>query len=250
MTDQELIAYSNGTYSRSDVGCAGDTIQISPRPYPVPGYLTEYYSWAKALQEATRICELENGVCWMLRPRDIGVRCGQRADGGCPTCVPAPGVVQRHAGMSGVGDGASSTVASGFPDEVRREVQRRWDPVAAVTPQGIAKVLPDGCVLPLWDRIFYVSPPGGMVHEQDGLLYTAAVRAAQVIAAKSGKMRVVGARHPRRGTVPVVYVDPGGIVRAITPPRGPETNAYSMDPLEVRQFFAASRGASLMPWGM
>ena len=248
MNDEDLIAYSNGSYSRSDVGCAGDTIGISPRPYPVPGYLKEYFSWAKALDEATRICELENGVCWMLKPRDIGVRCGQRAGGGCPTCIPAPGVVQRHAGMSGLTPG--STVASGFPDEVRREVQRRWDPVAAVTPQGVAKVLPDGCVLPLWDRIFYVSPPGGMIHEQDGLLYTAAVRAAQVIAAQSGKPRVVGGRTSKGTTVPVVYVDPGGIVRAIPDQRGTETNVYSMDPLEVRQFFAASRGASLMPWGM
>lgn len=249
MNDEELLAYSNGSYSRSDVGCAGDTIAISPRPYPVPGYLREYFSWAKALHEATQICELENGVCWMLRPSDIGVRCGQRSYGGCPTCIPAPGVVQRHAGMSGIST-PGSTVASGFPDEVRREVQRRWDPVAVVTPKGVAKVLPDGCVLPLWDRIFYVSPPGGMVHEQDGLLYTAAVRAAQVIAAQSGRPRVVGARTSRGNTVPVVYVDPGGIVRAIPDKRGTETNVTSMDPLEVRQFFAASRGASLMPWGM
>jgi hypothetical protein len=248
VNDEQLIQYANGSYSPSDWGCAGDTIAISPRPFPVPGFLREYVSWAKALQEATDICALQNGPCWLLRARDIGVRCGQRAGGGCPTCLPAPGVVQRHSGMSGLTPG--STITSGFPDEVRREVQRRWDPVAVVTDQGVAKVLPDGCVLPLWDRVFFVSPPDRLVHEQAGLLYNAAVRAAQVIAAQTGRPRVIGARTSRGDTVAVTYVDPGGIVRAMPEPRGTETNVTTLDPLEVRQFFAASRGASLMPWGM
>ncbi len=250
MTDEELIAYSNGTYSPSDTGYAGDTIAISPRPYPVPGFLREYVSWAQALQVATDACALQNGPCWLLRARDIGVRCGQRSYGGCPTCIkPVPPVTnQRHSGMSAI---ASNTVIpSGFPDAVRREVERRWDPVALVTEKGVAKVLPDGCVLPLWDRIFFVSPPERLVREKAGLLYNAAVRAAQVIAAQTGRPRVIGARASNGQTIPVTYVDPSGIVRAITPPRGPEVNTYSMDPLEVRQFFAASRGASLMPWGM
>jgi len=247
MTDEELLAYSDGSYSTSDWGCAGDTIAISPRPFPVPGFLKKYTSWAKALQEATETCALQMGPCWVLK--SSGVRCGQRAGGGCPTCLgPDAGALE----------GLSRRLGPNkpWPDAVRREVEGDWQPVAVVTEQGLARVLPDGCVLPLWDHRFVVTPPDRLVRERAGLTYRAAVAAAQVLSTRTKQMRVVlgevPTRHPLASdkVIPVVYVDPGGIVRAATGDRGWETTVSMMDPLEVRQAFMLSRGGSLMPHGM
>lgn len=249
MTDEELLAYSDGSYSTSDWGCAGDTIAISPRPFPVPGFLKMYSSWAKALQEATETCALQMGPCWVLK--SSGVRCGQRAGGGCPTCI-EPGAEATAL------EGLSRRLGPNkpWPDAVRREVEGDWQPVAVVTEQGLARVLPDGCVLPLWDRRFVVTPPDRLVRERAGLNYRAAVAAAQVLSTRTKQMRVVlgevPTRHPLANDkiIPVVYVDPGGIVRAATGDRGWETTVSMMDPFEVRQAFMLSRGGSLMPHGM
>ena len=245
MTDEELLAYSDGSYSTSDWGCRGDTIAISPRPFPVPGFLKMYTSWAKALQEATEDCALQMGPCWVLKSSDIGVRCGQRAYGGCPTCVdPAPLGPISLAGWRTPGPNRP------YQGAVRREAAANWRPVAVVTGQGVAKVLPDGCVLPLWDRRFIVTPPDRLVRERAGLTYRAAVAAAQEISQRTQELRVVNGELGNGRSVPVVYVQPGGIVRAAPTERGLQTNVYRMDPLEVREAFMLSRGGSLMPHGM
>jgi hypothetical protein len=143
-----------------------------------------------------------------------------------------------------------------FPDVVRREAAAAWRPVAVVTSQGVGKVLPDGCVLPLWDRKFNVTPPDRLVRERAGLTFRAAVAAAQEISQRTQQLRVVNgevpSRHPLRRdkVIPVTYVEPGGIVRAVPEVKGWETNVYRMDPLEVREAFMLSRGGSLMPHGM
>lgn len=245
MNDADLLAYSNGSYSTSDWGCTGDTIALSPRPFPVPGFLKMYDSWAKALQEATETCALQMGPCWVLRNDQTGVRCGQRAYGSCPTCndPQAPG---RSISLEGYGPNRA------FPGAVRREVAGNWRPTAVVTPQGVAKVLPNGCVLPLWERRFVVVPPDRIVREPAGLDYKAAVAAAQVISQRTRRMTVVNGELPRSGrSIPVVYVDPGGIVRAAPDEDlGLQTRVDRMDPLEVRELFMQSRGGSLMPNGM
>jgi hypothetical protein len=251
MTDEELLAYSDGSYSTSDWGCVGDTIAISPRPYPVPGFLRMYTSWARALQEATEACALQQGPCWVLKSSQIGVRCGQRAYGDCPTCID-PGATS-GAALEGFGALSRRDLGprSSFPDVVRREVEAAWRPVAVATQQGIAKVLPDGCVLPLWDRKFDVTPPDRLVRERAGLTFRAGVAAAQEISQRTQQLRVVNGTVPSTGaSIPVVYVQPGGIVSAAPAPRGWETDVYRMDPLEVREAFMLSRGGSLMPNGM
>lgn len=242
MNDADLLAYSNGSYSTSDWGCTGDTIALSPRPFPVPGFLKMYDSWAKALQEATDTCALQMGPCWVLRSNQTGVRCGQRAYGGCPTCSDAS--TPPRVSLDGYGPNRA------FPGAVRREVAANWTPTAVVTPQGVAKVLPDGCVLPLWERRFSVVPPDRIVREPAGLDYRAAVAAAQVISQRTQRVTVVNGQ-PRVGrSIPVVYVDPGGIVRAAPSEQGLQVQVDRMDPLEVRELFMLSRGGSLMPNGM
>lgn len=246
MTDDELLAYSDGSYSTSDWGCRGDTIALSPRPYPVPGFLRMYTSWAKALQEATDECALQMGPCWVLRASQVGARCGQPAYGSCPSCMDAEGPSRASISLAGL-----STGTRAYPDAVRRQVEANWRPVAVVTGQGVARVLPDGCVLPLWERVFSVTPPDRLVRERAGLTYRAAVAAAQEISQRTRQVRVVNGAVPKTGkVVPLVYVDPGGLVRATPSPRGYETQVDRMDPLEVREAFMLSRGGSLMPHGM
>lgn len=252
MSDQDLLDYSNGSYSTSDWGCVGDTIALSPRVYPVPGYLREYTDWAKALVEATDPCVLQNGVCWILKAEDQLPRFGQESDGGCPGCR-GPGPI----GFDGLGElgkyprsrRRSMGPTRPFPGAVMRQVQRNWRPVGVATLQGLAKVTPEGAVLPLWQRIWRINAPARLAANSSSLTYQAAVRAAQVISQRLGKPLVVGADRDGR-VIPVTYVEPGGLVRTYPPKRGWETSAYSMTPLEVRQAFLASRGGSLMPHGM
>lgn len=256
MSDAELLAYSNGSYSTSDTGCVGDTIGIAPRIYPVPDFVTEFTSWQKALVEEVDACVLQNGVCWILKPSDQSPRYGQEADGGCPGCR-GPGPI----GFDGV-DGLfgdlgkyprrrmrSMGPARPYQGAVRRNAARAWTPVAVATPQGMAAITPDGSVLPLWQRIYHVVAPDRLVHEEPGMLYESAVRAAMNISQRLGKPRVISSERDGR-VVPLLYVEPGGVVRTFPRRRGWETNAYSMTPLEVRQAFVASRGGSLMPHGM
>lgn len=234
MNDAELIAYSNGSYSTSDTGCVGDTYAIAPRPFPAPGYLREFEDLRKALQEATDACVLQQGVCWVVKDSQVRPRCGQNAEGGCPDCW-APQAPSQGLGI--------------FGRRVDRVV-RRWRPVAAVTSEGVAAVAPNGCVLPLWQRRFFNTGADHFTRQGPLLTYQAAVRAAEVVATREGRPRVVAAQTRSGAVVPVVYVQPGGLVRAAREPRGYETQVDIMTPLEVRQYLMASRGGDLMPLGM
>jgi hypothetical protein len=235
---------SAGAYSTSDYGARGDLYAISPATYPVPGYLKYFEDWRKAVNEATDSCKLQQGVCWVLKRDSVLPRCGQRCGRGeCENC--GPGVCS-----GGFGALAGHAGQGGYPDAVRREVESAWRPVAQVTSKGVATIK-DGCTLPLWQRIFYV---GGQNNEftmaAPGMTYRAAVAAAMAMARDQRRSRIVfGARDGQ--TVPVVYVEPGGIVRAHQgTQRDYFVNVSRMDELEMRQALAASHGASLMPFNM
>lgn len=215
---------ARGSYSVSDAGCRGDTYALSPKPYPVPGYLHEYDTLRQALRVSVDDCALQWGQCYVLR--NTGPRCGQRCSRG-------------ECGELGA-----------FPDSVRRSVQSSWSPVAQVSSQGVA-VIQDGCVLPLWQRIFYVGDEQNrFVRAAPGLLYQAAVQAAMRIASVQGRPRVIFAAKGDRNIVPMVYVHPGGVVRAARRDAGSETRVDTMSELEVKQYIAASSGASVMPFNM
>jgi len=241
-SDADLLAYSNGSYSTSDAGCVGDTIGIAPRVYPMPSYVKEYFGWSRALQEETDTCVLQNGVCWILKPDQQAPRFGQESDGGCPGCR-GPGPT----GFAGVPTLQSRRVAQGVPT---RSDTRGWKPVAVVTPQGTA-LIKQGAVLPLWSRIWKVAPPERLVYAPAGMDYKSAVYGAQALSTRLGRPLVVGGERDGR-TIPVMYVEPGGLVRGSNGERpavkGWETDAYAMSPFETAQAFAASRGGSIMPW--
>lgn len=226
---QDLIDQSDGSYSTSDVGCRGDVIGIAPRIYPAPNFLKEYLDWQQALVEASDTCALQNGVCWVLTPDQQSMRYGQENNGGCPGCQ-GPGPT----GMSGLRGLGEAPV-----------------PVAVVSSAGTT-FLPGFPVPTLWQKSPRIEPPNRIVMARAGRLYNGAVYAAQYISRKLGRPQVINAVHNGR-VIPMTYVDPGGLVRTArlnSFPRGWETNAARMDPFEVRAAEAASRGASILPWGM
>lgn len=222
---------AEGAYSVSDQGCSGDRYAVSPKSYPVPGYLRTYDDLRKALRVSVDTCELQQGVCWVLRAGQLHQRCGQACAGGCPTPGPLNGFPN-------------------YPDPVRRSVEQSWVPVAKVSAEGVSLVPQRGCVLPIWQRIFYVgNEQNAFQRDQAGAIYRAAVEAARYLARTQRRPRVVFGKSGNK-VVPVVYVEPGGIVRAVPRDRGWETRADLMSDFEVRQYEALSRGASLMPFGM
>jgi hypothetical protein len=237
---------SAGSYSVSDEGCRGDCYLVSPKPYPVPGYLRAFESLRKALKESVNTCELQQGVCWVIKREDTLDRCGQRQDRGeCETIAPY------SPGFAGLGNYSRQPWAyKAFPGAVRRSVEAAWKPLARVTREGVATVK-EGCVLPLWRQIFYVGDENNQFERPgDPMLYQAAVNAAMLLARQQRRPKVIfGAANGK--IIPVVYVEPGGIVRA---GRGyPESLAARvtrMDQFEMQQALAASAGASLMPFNM
>jgi hypothetical protein len=136
-----------------------------------------------------------------------------------------------------------------FPDAVRRSVAAAWRPVAASTLDGPALVK-EGCVLPIWRRVFFVGDMNNQFQRPGApMLYRAAVEAAMLVARRQGRTKVVFGRSGPR-TVPVVYVEPGGIVRAIRGELDSAVQVMRMDEFEMRQALAASQGASIMPHNM
>lgn len=226
LSTRDLLDYSDGAYSTSDYGCVGDNIGIASRIYPAPDYLREYTSWQRALVEASDTCALQQGVCWVLTPSQQALRYGQENNGGCPGCQ-GPGPTGMS-GLRGLGD----------------------VPVAVVSSSGTTLLPVRGFPVPtLWQKNPHIEPPNRLVMARAGRLYRGAVYAAQYISRKLGRPQVVNAIQNGR-VIPVTYVEPGGLVRTYPAARAWETQAVSMDPFEVRAAEAASRGASVLPWGM
>lgn len=238
---------AEGSYSVSDFGCRGDQYAVSPRPFPVPGYLQMYDDLRKALRVSVDTCELQNGVCWVLRANQLHQRCGQACEGGCPT----PGPVRVATPLAGLGTTPGWERGRGVERRATQRSWHGWDTVARVSPQGIALTVAPGCVLPLWQRIYYVGgEQNDFARDKPGMTYQAAVEAARYLARTQGRPRVVSGRLDDGRIVPVVYVQPGGVARAVPRARGPATNVYLMSELDRQQAVAAAQGASVLPYGM
>lgn len=217
-----LVDYADGSYSTSDDGGRGDIFALTPRIYPVPEYLSEYYDLAKALRVATNTCALQHGVCWVVRRDKTLPRNGQRCGSG--ECnwrgENSPGM----SGLAGV-------------------------PVAVATESGLA-VVQGGAVMPLWRRIYQNTGADHFIVQGPSQTYSAAVKAAMVIADRTKQQRLVYGWGRDGKPVPMIYTHPGGLVRSATPRRDYETQVTRMDDFELRQAIAASSGASIMPFGM
>lgn len=235
MVDQ-VVNYANGSYSTSDDGGRGDIFALVPRVYPVPDYLEEYYDLAKALRVATNTCALQQGKCWVVRrsqtlPR-VGQRCGRGECGW--RSKNSPGLAAELADLA---SGRLSVALGGVP-------------VALATAKGLA-VVQGGAVLPLWQRTFSFGPTDRLLMLGPSQTYSAAVRAAMVLAEQTRKQQLVYRMGvPGENPMPMVYVQPGGLVRSARPDPGPALTVSPMDDFELRQYIAASSGGSLMPQGM
>lgn len=224
--------YAAGSYSTFDSGCRGDIFAVSPVAYPAPGWLQEYFDLATAMRIATQTCALQQGTCYVVKRSATLPRCGQRCGNGeCGNRGPfSPGL-------------------AAYSGAVRREVESSWQPVAAATAQGPA-VVAEGCVLPLWQRVFSNGPLEPMLVQGPSQTYQAAVRSAMWIANHERQTRLVNGWGEGGKPIPLVYVQPGGLVRSAVRERAPATTVDRMDAFELAQALAASRGASIMPFGM
>ena len=235
MVDQ-VVNYANGSYSTSDDGGRGDIFALVPRVYPVPDYLAEYYDLAKALRVATNTCVLQQGKCWVVRRDQTLPRFGQRCGRGeCGWRSPnSPGFASELADLR---SGKLSSVLGGVP-------------VALATRKGLALVQ-DGAVVPLWQRSFVVGANDRVLMLGPSQTYSAAVRAAMMLAEQTHQQKLVYRLGvPGQNPTPMVYVQPGGLVRSAQPSRGPALTVSPMDEFELRQYITASAGGSLMPQGM
>jgi hypothetical protein len=231
----EIESYADGSYSTSDDGGRGDIFALVPRIYGVPDYLGEYYDLAKALRVATNTCALQQGKCWVIRrdrmlPR-VGQRCGRGECGWRGRNSPglaADLAALRSGSFAGLGG----------------------VPVALATAQGLA-VVQGGAVHPIWQRVYRNTDANYFGVQGPSETYSAAVRAAMVIADQTKKQRLVYRFGVDGKTViPVVYVHPGGLVRSTDKATGSALRVDVMDNFELRQHIAASAGGSIMPFGM
>ena len=244
---------SAGSYSIEDQGCSGDTYAISPQPYPVPGYVRVFEDLRTAYREAVDACELQRGYpCWVLKRSDTLQRCGQRCGKGeCANCGPG----KCAGGFAGINSPGSN--GSSYSGTVRRSVEAAWKPIMQVNGKDTTAVLA-GCTLPIWQRIFYVADqPNPMFRSSmtaPGKNWMEAVEAAMLLARRQAKPRVIVTVRPQNGggsrVVPLVYVDPGGTVRAIPPARGPNTMVEPLSDFEAQQYWAQSSGASILPFAV
>lgn len=228
--------YADGSYSTSDDGGRGDIFALVPRVYPVPHYLAEYFDLAKALRVATNTCVLQQGKCWVVRRDQTTPRAGQRCGRGeCYSRVPRSRGLAAE--LSDLAAGRLGAVLGGVP-------------VALATTKGLALVY-GGRVLPLWQRTYRSTGADSLLMQGPSQTYSAAVRAAMVLADRTRSEKLVYHMGvPGENPIPMVYVQPGGLVRSAAPSRDPALTVSPMDDFELRQAVAASAGGSLMPQGM
>lgn len=234
----QIERYAEGSYSTSDDGGRGDIYALVPKTYPVPQYLAEYFDLAKALRVVTSTCALQQGKCWVVRRSATLPRGGQRCGSGeCDwRSRNSPGL----AGLAGELEELRAGTLGG---------RLGGAPIALATSKGLAVVY-GGTVLPLWQRIYQNSPADHFVVQGPSATYSAAVRAAMVLADRTRREQLVYAWGKGGKPLPMVYVHPGGLVRSARAARGNETQVEKMDEFELRQAIAASSGASIMPFNM
>lgn len=230
----EIEHYADGSYSTSDDGGRGDIFALVPRIYGVPEYLAEYYGLAKALRVATNTCALQQGKCWVIKRDSMYPRKGQRCGRG--ECG------WRSRNSRGLAADLSALASGDFAG-------LGGVPVALVTPKGLAMVEGDA-VRPLWQRVYRNTDADYIGMQGPSQTYSAAVRAAMVMANQTHKQQLVYRTGVTGKPEPVVYVQPGGLVRSAYTPGENATTVSLMDNFELRQHIAASAGASIMPFGM
>ena len=236
-------------FSISDYGSVGDQrpYQIVKPAYPAPKFMTRFMNLNQALRECQTLCQDQG------RPFRL-VKWGARIP--CQGCnkrplrtdrLPSFTVSRSLNGLSGCNCGrVYGPALAGFPDA---------QVVADVKPAGQTIIYGPGGVPQLVGAPNYVittDPLGTEIDpkKQPALRYLQAVQAAQVLASRVGKTVYVCSKlgcKGRKGAIPVVYVQPGGVVRANPLAPGNETRVTTVSPEHYQELIMESRGGSYLP---
>lgn len=239
----------NEAFSISDYGSEGDQrpYQIIRPAYPAPEFLKKFMNLSQAIRECQTLCQDQG------RPFRL-VKWGARIP--CQACTNRPlrtdrlpsFVVSRAGGLNGLGgcNCSSGRALAGVPGA---------QVVADVKPGGQTIVYGPGGYPQLVGAPNYVitTDPLGIEidpKKQPSMRYLQAVQAAQILASRVGKKVYVCSKmgcKGRKGAIPVVYVQPGGIVRANPLSTGNETVVNTVSPEHYQELIMESRGGSFLP---
>ncbi len=234
--------------STADYGAVGDQrpYQIVQPAYPAPKWLARFNNLEQALRECGTLCKL-SGQPFRLMRWGAPVPCYPCRKTNAGSRLPAARI---H----------SPGALEGFPDA---------QPIADVHPAGQAIVYTGNGMPKLVGDANYIvatvpNPPGNWIRPTPlPQRYAEAVFSAQKLASMSGKNTFVcssmGASckggDPKKW-VPLVYVDPGGLVRRYRSDMqlsgsipGSDVDVTSVSPEEFRELIRQSEGASRLGFG-
>jgi hypothetical protein len=235
------------SFSPMDYGARGDQrpYQIVRPTYPAPAFLERFSYLEQALRECQTLCVNKGTPFRLVR---WGARipcraCGAKIGGGS---VPSY-VVRRSGGLSGCGCNRSrGPRLTGYPDA---------EVVADVKPGGQTAIYaPNGRAMLVGapNYVLATNPLRGAIYpSQPPMRYLEAVETAQRLASRVGQnvylCSRMGCKGNGSGLVPVVYVQPGGVVRATPLNGGPANVVTPVSQQHFRELVMRSQGGSYLP---
>lgn len=239
------------TFSIDDYGYGPPgPYQIMEPTYPAPKWLGQYVYLGQALRECQTLCTLQG------RPYRV-VRWGREGSGArggvpCKPCKPVPGGARfpSHVPCGCKSNGLSGLSGCGCGDPT---------PLAEFRPNG-QKIVFDaqgnGHVVGRPDYIVSRNPfPRTYSPRKPTQLYEDAVKTGQYLANRENKRVFICSQFGAPGcktsprAVPVVYVDPGGLVKADHQNPQGTVLVNPVSPEYFQELVAEGRGRSRLGWG-
>jgi hypothetical protein len=232
-------------FSIDDYGRDEGVYQVLSPSYPAPQFLRQYNYLAQALRECSTLCRLEGRPFRAVRWGREGA--GARGGVPCKACCPSPpGARFPRKRYSSCG------CLEGFPELAS---------IAEFRPDGQQLVWGPGCCKgrlvggPNY-AVSHTPFVRTYVKPKDRVRYTQGMAALQYIAGHTGQRAYLcsglladcKSDDPSKW-VPMVYVDPGGIVRRYDRKLGNEVGTSVMNADQLREYYAMSRGRSTLPKG-
>jgi hypothetical protein len=239
-SSQDQAAYAD--FSIDDYGRQGTQrpYQIIEPAYPAPRFLGSFMGLKEALRECQTLCTLQGRPYRVVRWPRVG---SARGGSPCKRCKGQKRTARFPSRNSGCLDG--------FPDAT---------PIAEFHPNG-QRIFFNKCgQAQLAGRPNYVvsHTPFPREYRPHPLpqRYLEAVKTGQLLARTSGRRTYICAgmgancdgRNPKKW-VPVVYVQPGGLVHRFDPTRSGTVGVSNVTPSMFRELVEESRGGTLLGQG-
>lgn len=237
-------------FSVSDYGSVGDQrpYQIIRPAYPAPEFMKRFMYLNQAIRECQTLCQ-DQGRPFRLVKWGARIPCQ-----GCSSNRPLrtdrlPSFTVSRS-LNGLGSCNCKRLygpsLDGFPDA---------RVVADVKPGGQTIVYgPSGApqLVGAPNYVITTDPLGIEIDpkKQPSMRYLQAVKAAQVLASRVGKTVYICSKlgcRGRKGAIPVVYVQPGGITRANPAIPGGDVVVSTVSPEHYKELIMESRGGSYLP---